>query len=152
MLAIVFSVLGGGGLAPFKDIVEFLSYPEAWEQLPSVLGVLILTALIVIVSTAASIVRIYAGIAIGHQFNSHRILFSILALVAFSVIGTTLSSILGTLGYYSGAFDSLSKIFDADSLQGLYLAQGGMIALSLAQLVFFGVMTWWLLDRKLNLE
>ena len=152
MLAIALSVLGGGGLAPFKDIVEFFSYPEAWEQLPSVLGILILTALIVIVSTAASIVRIYAGIAIGHQFNDHRILFSILALVAFSVIGTTLSSLLGTLGYYSGALDSISRIFDADSLQGLYLAQGGMIALSVAQLAFFGVMTWWLLDHKLNLE
>ena len=129
-----------------------MSYPEIVERLPSVLGVTTMTVLIIIIGTAASIVRIYAGIAIGHQFNSHRILFSILALVAFNVIGTTLSSILGSLGYYSGVFDSLSRIFDADTLQGLYLAQAGMIVLALVQVVFFGLLTWVLLDRKLNLE
>ena len=152
MLAIALSVLGGGGLAPFKDIVEFFSYPEAWEQLPSVLGVLILTALIVIVSTAASIVRIYAGIAIGHQFNDHRILFSIVALVAFNVIGTILTSILSATGNYFGLFDSISKIFEADTLAGIYAAMGSAIVFLLVQVLFFGAMTWFLLDRKLNLE
>ena len=152
VLSIALSVLGAGGSEPFRDIIEFMSYPEIVERLPSVLGVTTMTVLIIIIGTAASIVRIYAGIAIGHQFNSHRILFSILALVAFNVIGTTLSSILGSLGYYSGVFDSLSRIFDADTLQGLYLAQAGMIVLALVQVVFFGLLTWVLLDRKLNLE
>lgn len=152
VLSIALSVLGAGGAEPFKEILRFLSYPEVLERLPSVLGATAMTILIIVVGTAASIVRIYAGIAIGHQFNSHRILFSILALVAFNVIGTTLSSILGSLGYYSGVFDSLSKIFEADTLQGLYLAQTGMIALALVQVVFFGLLTWGLLDRKLNLE
>ena len=152
VLSIALSVLGAGGIEPFREIIEFLSYPEIVERLPSVLGVTTMTVLIIVIGTAASIVRIYAGIAIGHQFNSHRILFSILALVAFNVIGTTLSSILGSLGYYSGVFDSLSRIFDADTLQGLYLAQTGMIVLALVQLVFFGLLTWVLLDRKLNLE
>ena len=152
VLSIALSVLGAGGIEPFRDIIEFMSYPEIVERLPSVLGVTTMTVLIIIIGTAASIVRIYAGIAIGHQFNSHRILFSILALVAFNVIGTTLSSILGSLGYYSGVFDSLSRIFEADTLQGLYLAQAGMIVLALVQVVFFGLLTWVLLDRKLNLE
>ena len=152
VLSIALSVLGAGGIEPFREIIEFLSYPEIVERLPSVLGVTTMTVLIIVIGTAASIVRIYAGIAIGHQFNSHRILFSILALVAFNVIGTTLSSILGSLGYYSGVFDSLSRIFDADTLQGLYLAQTGMIVLALVQVVFFGLLTWVLLDRKLNLE
>ena len=152
VLSIALSVLGAGGIEPFRDIIEFMSYPEIVERLPSVLGVTTMTVLIIIIGTAASIVRIYAGIAIGHQFNSHRILFSILALVAFNVIGTTLSSILGSPGYYSGVFDSLSRIFDADTLQGLYLAQAGMIVLALVQVVFFGLLTWVLLDRKLNLE
>ena len=152
VLSIALSVLGAGGIEPFRDIIEFMSYPEIVERLPSVLGVTTMTVLIIIIGTAASIVRIYAGIAIGHQFYSHRILFSILALVAFNVIGTTLSSILGSLGYYSGVFDSLSRIFDADTLQGLYLAQAGMIVLALVQVVFFGLLTWVLLDRKLNLE
>ena len=132
--------------------MEFLSYPEAWEQLPSVLGVLILTALIVIVSTAASIVRIYAGIAIGHQFNDHRILFSIVALIAFNFIGTILTSILSATGNHFGLFNFISKVFEADTLAGVYAALAGAIVFMLIQVLFFGAMTWFLLDRKLNLE
>ena len=152
VLSIALSVLGAGGIEPFKDIVRFLTHPEIVEQFPSVLGATAMTILIIVAGTAASIVRIYAGISIGHQFNSHRILFSILALVAFNIIETILSWILGSLGYYSGIFESLSRIFEADTLQGLYLAQAGMIVFSLGQLAIFGLLTWVLLDRKLNLE
>ena len=138
----------------FEDKAEngAVTHPEIVEQLPSVLGATAMTILIIVAGTAASIVRIYAGISIGHQFNSHRILFSILALVAFNIIETILSWILGSLGYYSGIFESLSRIFEADTLQGLYLAQAGMIVFSLGQLAIFGLLTWVLLDRKLNLE
>ena len=108
--------------------------------------------LLAVAGAAASIVRIYAGIAIGHQFNDHRILFSILALVAFNVVGTTAMSLLGSAGLYSGVFDSISRIFEANSAQALYVAQAGMLAFLILQIVFFGALTWVLLDRRLNLE
>ena len=108
--------------------------------------------LMIIFGAAASIVRIYAGIAIGHQFNDHRILMSIVALIGFNMIGTTLTTICSNVGMYFGVFDSMSQIFEANSTQALYMAQGGMILFLLAQTAFFGVITWLLLDRKLNLE
>ena len=152
VLSIALSVLGAGGIEPFRDIIKLFSYPEFLERLPSLLGVTALTIVIIIVGTAASIVRIYAGIAIGHQFNGHRILFSIIALVAFNVIGTTISSVLCSIGQYSGVLDSIVRIFEADTLRGLYLAQTGMIVFLLAQIALFGFLAWILLDRKLNLE
>ena len=152
VLSIALSVLGAGGIEPFRDIIEFMSYPEIVERLPSVLGVTTMTVLIIIIGTAASIVRIYAGIAIGHQFNEHRILMSILALIAFNMLGTIISSICGRTGMYFGIFDSFEQIFEAHSNQALFLAQGGMILFLFLQTAFFGVLTWVLLDRKLNLE
>ena len=112
----------------------------------------VLFMLMIILGAAASIVRIYAGIAIGHQFSDHRILMSIVALIAFNMIGTTLTTICSRAGVYFGVFDSFGQIFEADTTQALYLAQGGMILFLLVQIAFFGAMTWLLLDRKLNLE
>ena len=164
MIWIVVGILAGTSagflmvaiISDLKTFNEFIS--EIMNNLDALFGSgslvrqLGMMVLVLILGVLKSLSEIYASMAVGHQFNSHRILFSLLALVAFNVIGTTLSSILGSLGYYSGVFDSLSRIFDADTLQGLYLAQAGMIVLALVQVVFFGLLTWVLLDRKLNLE
>lgn len=151
-LAIALSVLGAGGIEPFKSVFEFFTYPETYDRLASAAGATALFMLMTIFGAAATIVRIYAGIAIGHQFNDHRILMSILALVAFNIAGTTLSSILSRAGVYFGIVDSFGQIFQADSTQALYLAQGGSILFMAVQIAFFGALTWFLLDRKLNLE
>ena len=152
LLSFAISALGAGGIAPFRDFFEIFTYPEVLERLPSAAGLTAMFLLLAVAGTAASIVRIYAGIAIGHQFNDHRILFSILALVAFNIIGTTVMSLLGSAGMYSGVFDSLSRIFEAGSTQALYAAQAGMLAFLVLQSAFFGALTWVLLDRRLNLE
>ena len=151
-LAIFLSALGAGGVSIFKGIAEIFSHPELLEHLPSASAATILFMLMIILGAAASIVRIYAGIAIGHQFSDHRILMSIVALIAFNMIGTTLTTICSRAGVYFGVFDSFGQIFEADTTQALYLAQGGMILFLLVQTAFFGVITWLLLDRKLNLE
>ena len=156
-MAIALSALGAGGIDAFKELLHFFRHPEILQHLSQISGVLILTVLMIIAGTAASIIRIYAGIAIGHQFNDHRILFSIVALIAFNIIGTiwsTLiwSTLLSTLGFYSGVFESFSRIFEADTVQGICIAQAGMIGFLLFQVALFGILTWVLLDRKLNLE
>lgn len=151
-MAIALSALGAGGIEAFRELLHFFRHPEILQHLSQISGVLILTVLMIIAGTAASIVRIYAGIAIGHQFNDHRILFSIVALIAFNIIGTIWSTLLSTLGFYSGVFESLSRIFEADTVQGICLAQTGMIGVLLFQVALFGVLTWVLLDRRLNLE
>ena len=151
-LAIFLSALGAGGFGMFEGFAEIFSHPELFERLPSALATTSLFLLMIIFGAAASIVRIYAGIAIGHQFSDHRILMSIVALIAFNMIGTTLTTICSRAGMYFGIFDSFRQIFEADTLRALYIAQGGMILFLLAQTVFFGVITWLLLDRKLNLE
>ena len=151
-MAIALSALGAGGIDAFKELLHFFRHPEILQHLSQISGVLILTVLMIIAGTAASIIRIYAGIAIGHQFNDHRILFSIVALIAFNIIGTIWSTLLSTLGFYSGVFESLSRIFEADTVQGICIAQTGMIGVLLFQVALFGVLTGVLLDRRLNLE
>lgn len=151
-MAIAISALGAGGLEPFREILRLLEIPEVWQKLSQLSGVLLLGILMIIAGTTASIIRIYAGIAIGHQFSDHRILFSIVALIAFNFIETILSSLMNAIGFYSGLLESLSKMFEADSIQAICAAQAGAIGFTLFQVAVFGILTWVLLDRKLNLE
>ena len=151
-MSIALSALGAGGIESLKEFLAFLRHPEVLQHLNEISGVLILTVLMIIAGTAASIVRIYAGISIGHQFNDHRILFSIVALIAFNIIGTILSTLFSALGFYTGVFESFSRIFEADTVQGICIAQAGMIGFLLFQTALFGILTWVLLDRRLNLE
>ena len=151
-LAVSLSGLAAGGMDVINAVVELFSYPWNLEQLPAALGTTFLFLLMIILGAAASIIRIYAGIAVGHQFSDHRILMSIVALVGFNIVGTILSTICAQLGVYSGIFDSFSRIFESETLAGLNMVQGGTLLFLLLQIAFFGVITWLLLDRRLNLE
>ena len=151
ILAFALTVLGAGGIVPFRDIWDFFTSPDFIENLGTGLTATVLFLAMMILGAAASITRIYAGIAIGHQFGEHPILMSVVALVGFNVIGTTLSGILHGIGLYSGLFDSIQQIFESDTVRALYLAQGGSILFMAVQIAFFGAITWVLLDRRLNL-
>ena len=152
VLAIVLTILGAGGIGPFREVLQAITSPEFIENFRNGLGATVLFLLMMILGAAASITRIYAGIAIGHQFSDHRILMSVVALIGFNVIGTILANICGSLGVYSGLFDSIEQIIESDSIRALYLAQGGSMLFMAVQIIFFGVLTWFLLDRRLNLE
>ena len=151
ILAIALTVLGAGGIVPFRDVWDFFTSPDFIENLGTGLTATVLFLVMMILGAAASITRIYAGIAIGHQFGEHPILMSVVALIGFNIIGTTLSGILHGIGLYSGLFDSIQQIFESDTVRALYLAQGGSILFMAVQIAFFGAITWVLLDRRLNL-
>ena len=151
VLAFALTVLGAGGIEPFRDVWDFFTRPEFIQNFGTGLTATFLFLVMMILGAAASITRIYAGIAIGHQFGEHPILMSVVALIGFNVIGTTLSSICSSIGIYSGFFDSVQQIFESDTIRALYLAQGGTILFMAVQIAFFGAITWILLDRRLNL-
>lgn len=151
-LAFMLTVLCAGGINPFKEIWDFFSYPDLVQQLQNAAFSIVLFLVMLIVGTASAITRIYAGIAVGHQFNSHRILMSVVALIGFNMVGTILTSIFRSIGIYSGLIDSVEQIFEANSTQALYLAQTGSILFMIFQIALFGAITWILLDRRLNLE
>ncbi len=151
-LSVGISALSAYGPDLFKSILNYFNHPQTLHNLSSASLATFLFLLMMIFGATASIIRIYAAIAIGHQFNNHRILMSIVALVGFNIIGTILTTLLERTDLYFGIFDSMGRIFAANSNQSLYLAQGGMILFLIGQTALFGLITWFLLDRRLNLE
>lgn len=64
----------------------------------------------VITSVSSSLTRIYASIAIGHQFDEHPMLMSIVAYLVIGMINSILTTILGVmtnfLTYFAMAFNT----------------------------------------------
>ena len=59
LLSIALSVLGGGGIEPFREFFRIFTYPEVLEKLPSAAGFTTMFLLLAVAGAAASIVRIY---------------------------------------------------------------------------------------------
>lgn len=107
---------------------------------------IVLGVLIVIASTVAAIVRIYAAISIGHLWSDHRIIGAVLTYIGFEILELIIMAILG------------SGLFITDNLPDIYRAIGSIgaeVSVLLGCIVIiaiYSVVTWIVLDRKLNLE
>ena len=107
---------------------------------------IILGILIVIAGAVAAIVRIYAAISIGHLWSDHRIIGAVLAYIGFGILESIVMALLGIGVFWAGNYPDL---FTALGTMG---AEGAVLAGCAAEIAFYGVVTWLILDRKLNLE
>ena len=110
--------------------------------------------LIAILVFAAMLMQIYAALAIGHQWTAHRILGSVLAYFGIDILKSVVNGILINAGVYTGWMGTLIALSE-DSGGGtawMTRLQATISAQSLCLILLFGVVTWFLLDRRLNLE
>jgi hypothetical protein len=115
------------------------------------IGVTVLFLLAGICAVAGLLARVYAALAIGHQWSNHRILGAVLAFLGLEIAEGWARIFLIRAGV-STFLPSLLDGFDGSSLSGMTMASLGSIAISLAVILLYGVITTLLLDRRLNLE
>ena len=131
------------------DAPEFVRWiQETWRQLnsyQSTVKIIVWVILILLVALLETILKVYAAIAIGHQWGNHRIIGAILGYIGCSVAETVLMKVTHLGDLYS-RFAGSDTSFLSDG-HALYI-----IALSLAGAVIYGLISWFLLDRRLNLE
>ena len=92
------------------------------------------------------IVRLYAAISIGHLWTEHRILGAVLAYIGIGVLEAFLAMPVGT--YISLYWSGTGAVGITNALQG----EGILLLIAAAGTAVYGVVTWLILDRKLNLE
>jgi hypothetical protein len=139
-------------ISDMKTFNEFIS--EIMWNLDSLIGSgsivkqLGMAVVILILGIMKSLSEIYASMAVGHQFGSHRGLWSILAYIGFSLIELGISYL-----------PFVKKITVQLTEQGGFLYNEqfhGTFAIavlfSLIGILIYGAITWRLLDRRLNLE
>ena len=104
-----------------------------------------------ILSFAAALMQIYTALAIGHQWSSHRILGSVLAYFGIDVVKNIVSGILANIGIHIGLFGMLIENGPSDGAFPAKL-QVTMAGSAVVLIFIYSMITWYLLDRKLNLE
>lgn len=163
VVSIMWSVLSGivtaisiAILTTGSAMTEFLSlFPDVISmfdiELRSLFGIGLghLMALIVIgfvVSMVAGILEIYASIAVGQLFNSHKLLASFGAYIVISMAMQAVSSVMMIVGMMMTGFNDMTspRLFGA-------IMWGG-IGLTLVFGIIFYVCTHIILTKRLNLE
>lgn len=139
---------------PMKDTVDLIR-KVTWfmdkQMLGRQAGAFILWALIAILMFTAMLMQIYAALAIGHQWSSHRILGSVLAYFGIDILKSMFSGILARFGVYTGIWGIMISE-SGDAAREAALTQAVAAGSSLFYIVVFSLVTWYFLDRRLNLE
>lgn len=122
------------------------------EREPSMPIIIIELLVLVFIAFAETAAKVYAAIAVGHQWSNHRVIGAIGAYIGFGIIETVIGNILGKI---------LDNI-DPDFLIGMEsnMSDTASIHLTMVLLIIgiaivgaiYGFISWKLLDKRLNLE
>ena len=135
-----------------SSVPEFLKeLKNAWDIITSdgqVVQNMILLLLTAAFGVFGSILKVYAAMSIGHQWNGHRLLGSILAYGGFGIVELILS------GFAMKLFGEQVRRIQITAGGGISITSGlwYSIIVSLISIVVYGLLSWYFLDRKLNLE
>ena len=111
---------------------------------------LVLVVVLVITAVLAEITHIYAALALGHLANRYRIALAVLAYIAINAVLMVALAVFADLSY---RFQwDLTVFTSGDPLWRFNMALGVLIALCLAQVALFFVITERILSKRLNLE
>ena len=115
------------------------------------LGAAFLWVIIAIVMFVAMLMQIYTALAIGHQWSAHRILGSVIAYFGIDLLKNIIGGILAKIGYYTGLGEFLEMQI-ASGEQVMWKIQTGILVTTVVLIAIYSFVTWFLLDKKLNLE
>lgn len=131
----------------FGNIGEYISR----YSLEKKIGQGVIWIFIMILFFAMSLMQIYTALAIGHQWSEHRIAGSVLAYFGIDMLKGLFGNILARIGYYTGWTELLAAQVENGNLPGWQI-QAGAVLSAVVMIVIYGAATWYLLDRRINLE
>lgn len=142
------------GFATFLDLVKdsIHGISLAIKEAPS--SVLIVFELIIMALAAAAefAVKVYAAIAVGHQWGNHRILGAILAYIGFGIVESIIANLLNMLTRV-GVDQLFVRLMDNLSPMAYFHLSILIILVVVAILAaIYWFICWKLLDKNLNLE
>lgn len=107
--------------------------------------------LILILEFTVTLMQIYTSLAIGHQWTEHRILGSVLAYFAINTVKNIVGGLLMQVGYYTGWAGLFMSQIEKNGISSWQL-QVSIIVSAIVMIAIFSAATWFLLDRRINLE
>jgi hypothetical protein len=144
-------IAGFAMVAITSNVPEFIrQVKEVWATLSPNMALAPVIWLIIMLAAGVmeSMIKVYAAIAVGHQFNSHRLAGSVLAYLAFGIIEMILSFVGNKLHLLPARLLNSTNAAGFISVRSM---QTGTL-MALVGIAVYGILCWYLLDRRLNLE
>lgn len=131
-------------------IVSDIKYAVSRE--PSVLLVIPEFIIVMLAASASFCAKVYAAIAVGHQWGNHRVLGAILAYIGFGIIETVLGNLLNMI-YDAGLYEICWNLTENMSYMAVaHLSMLLAFFAGAAVCAIYWFVCWKLLDSRLNLE
>lgn len=144
-------LFGSGNPGDFK--VLFNDLTNICSGNPKYIFVGLEVLVIIVLSLLKSIYQIYASLAIGQLAGKYRILLSLGAYIALSIILSILGVVFLNIGAELGIADWMVSVSETNNPFELgQLAILGMFVITAIQLAAFHVITERILSKKLNLQ
>lgn len=144
----------GLGAAPLKETMDAIRQLRLYidmQALGQTFGSFLVWAGIAILLFVAFLMQIYAALAVGQQWTAHRILGSVVAYFCFDLLKSIASWSLANLGVRFGFWGFLVSKAD-DIAANPVGAQAMMAGMAVVMIAIYGILTWYFMDRRLNLE
>lgn len=146
-MAAIFLAVGVAGLTSGDDILQGLF--RSFNRLGMSTGDIVLFIVAYILGFAVIVTKIYAAFSIGQIFMNHRFLIGVLIYIGFEVAEFVLRTVLDIPKLRQNVLGlSYYMIYD-------YFTQDNTLLYLLAQcilLAVYGTISWYFLDKKLNLR
>ena len=116
-------------------------------------GLIILEVfLVILVAFAETAAKVYAAIAVGHQWSNHRVLGAIAAFIGFGIIESVVGNLIGEIFDTGAADGALNMTVNMSEMAQVHLVMVLVIVLCAVVAAIYGFVAWKLLDKRLNLE
>ena len=147
--ALFVAILGG-----WRDFTSEIGY--VWDALLTqgagrARMYVFLTILAILVGILETTAKIYASIAVGHQWSDHRIVGSAIAYIGFGIIEVILAAVI-----HLPRMLSYRQVIEIEGINAnIEISYAGLvipILIAAAGILIYGFIAWYMMDRKLNLQ
>lgn len=117
------------------------------------LFIVVLGIVVGILTIVKSITQVYVSMAMGHLFNKHRIILSVVSYIAINIVLTTTVSFLAQFDVFvTGYMEELGNLFITNMESAMLITLWISLAATLVQIAIFFFGTEFILRKHLNLE
>lgn len=144
----------GLGAVSLREIADALRRFHLFIDMQSLgrnLGTFAVWAVIAVLIFVAFLMQIYAALAVGHQWTAHRILGAVVAYYCFNLATTVVRWALANIGVHTGMMGALVMSAE-DMIRSPGTVQALAAGSAAVSILVYSLVTWYFLDRRLNLE
>ena len=108
--------------------------------------------IVILLAFAETAAKVYAAIAVGHQWSNHRVLGAIGAFIGFGIIESVVGNLIGEILDMGVADGAVNVTTEMSQMAQVHLTMLLVIVVCAVVAAIYGFVAWKLLDKRLNLE